>query len=396
MTTGRRSGDNHNASASDDELEVTKQKSATAIQKLFRGHEVRKKYRITQIADVEKFARVELLPPNSSESKPENGVIQIQIHQGIYTASWKDKNKIMTKSQTEAELGQPNVQAIQQAFANQNVVQEAGFVNWISNLFVPQLTDYDVMPIGNDPVIHGLENYSVAERRVGFCGTSGLRSLLLACELSGQVNETSEQKAVSKVQSPKLFIIDNSQDVYRFWHSLKHIATHANSENDFMKIIDQYLDKNPNEKIFAGSRPEEMLDPLIYYHEPDVSQFMKNLFTRFGYEFIKKTLIDNSFKKIKNQFALLEIADIYVYPSNIGVATHTGNLEDLMASIDTLSAKLSIHTNFCTALGRPERFYLIENPGLDSVAKLRGFQMEIPMQTAIDEHLVDPHQKLKL
>mgnify|MGYP001208416521 FL=1 len=90
----------------------------------------------------------------------------------------------------------------------------------IKHLPNSDLQDYKLFIKGNDPVISGLPKHP-ADEHIALIGTSGMRSLELACQLSDGV--------------PKLIILDNSKQVTDFWRMARDIM--VNSDNQFSFLL---------------------------------------------------------------------------------------------------------------------------------------------------------------
>jgi hypothetical protein len=269
---------------------------------------------------------------------------------------------------------------------------------------------YDTLLIGNDPVIQGLENFKATkEKRMALIGTSGLRSVLLACELSDHSKESFNHK-----NFPKIFIIDNSATVHDDWKRLQKIAARSDNENVFLELLCEQRNKQGLEASDGSFEAERFhRHQKIFYYDPNnVKQFCIDLFNRFGYQNVRRIIMDvtlikqtwqdeKTFHVIKNRLEVMKIKDVYTYPSNIGLAPDTGSCAELMKNIAYLNAKLSIHTNFTADTGLPERFYLIPHPksNFDLKELFKDLSIDDVLrhdnEVKVGNKILSTHQKIK-
>jgi hypothetical protein len=80
-------------------------------------------------------------------------------------------------------------------------------------------TNYSLFVKGNDPKISNLPTH-LPNDKIMLVGTSGLRTLEIACKLGGDC--------------PKILLIDNSKDVITFWRNLQLLVKDAVSEKGIM------------------------------------------------------------------------------------------------------------------------------------------------------------------
>jgi len=210
-------------------------------------------------------------------------------------------------------------------------------INGIPEIPDNQLSNYLACVLSNEPLVshYGskLEGSSV------LVGTSCLRSLLIASELSTPENLT------------KLFIIDNSRQVYFFWKVLKQVVLVSSSETQ-SEFLDKLLDALNGIQEHIYEKPESVIN------------YFKQLFSKYGYEGIMELLATtvlikqdwsdtNTFKKLNDYFTNNAFKNVYVYCSNIvGYMTDdhgsaVGN--KILENIQLLKPKRSIHTDFVPA-----------------------------------------------
>lgn len=92
---------------------------------------------------------------------------------------------------------------------------------------------YQALLLGNDPKIELKEQDN--KGTVAIIGTSGVRSVLLACELGDKSN---------KKIIPKIILVDNSREVHALWTRLKHFIAQYDTENKFTSNLPLFLEKN--------------------------------------------------------------------------------------------------------------------------------------------------------
>ncbi|WP_131781860.1 hypothetical protein [Legionella gresilensis] len=237
----------------------------------------------------------------------------------------------------------------------------------IQQLAKEELQLYPILIKGNDPELSkeqekGLPRHR-KEEKIALIGTSGMRSVELACQLSEGV--------------PKLIILDNSIQVTLFWRKAKDIILHANDENDFLSPLKAYISKDCKELDLSlymfGHRSSKKLNNSGKTSEE--FSYLEALFKKYSFEQIKKiisimSIIKQSwadkdvFIKIKNILTYTNITTIYAYPSNI-VAYMNDDREEaekILENIQKLNPELAIHTDSIYIIGkgnRPENLYFV-------------------------------------
>lgn len=214
----------------------------------------------------------------------------------------------------------------------------------ISQLPEKDKVSYKVLITGNDPVIEGLPQHA-KEEQIALIGTSGMRSLEIACQLSSG--------------TPKLIIIDNSKQVTEFWRKARELICKADSKESYLSSLSYYVEISKCDR--QGLKVEEF-------------KYLEELFETYGFDRLKKiissvTVLTQSWAdkdtlfKVKNILALTNIKTIYAYPSNIVAYIHEeGKIEsaqDVLKNIEILNPNLAIHTDF--VCGRPENVIITEN-----------------------------------
>lgn len=222
---------------------------------------------------------------------------------------------------------------------------------------------YPAFVVGNDPLMPAkLDSYKQPKDKIALIGTSGLRSVLLACKLGNEKN------------IPKIIIIDNSREVYKFWFAMREfMSDDSKSANQelFFTNLPNFLTINKN--LYRDLRSEAFLDNKAKYPNQDIETFLKNIINIYGYEYIRSvishvSLIQQSwgnsqiFIKIKNILNYLKIEKIYIYPSNIiSLIKEASIQEKILQNIESMNPSLSIHTNYCQVHLLPEKVYLFDS-----------------------------------
>lgn len=209
------------------------------------------------------------------------------------------------------------------------------------------LKDYPVLITGNDPCIKRLPRHN-ADETVALVGTSGMRSIEIACRLSnGHV---------------KLIIIDNSRQVTSFWRAAREIMMLSNTEDQFLKELNTYL------KISHCSRNSCLTK--------EESHYLKALIDYFGLGKIKQIMtsavvLGQSWGdtaviiKVKNVLAHLEIQYTYAYVSNIvsylACRNENAEAQKVLENIQRLEPYIAIHTDLIPKKQCPENLFLIQD-----------------------------------
>lgn len=218
--------------------------------------------------------------------------------------------------------------------------------------------------VGNDPQITGLAPYaSKPGETIALIGTSGFRSLALACELG------------HKESIPKLIIVDNSYQVITFWRSLRKMVekkTFADPKK-FTQAFRKFLYQNEDLYRIMADDYFSSRHNSPHYENQNTELYLNHLIDSFGLDYLckiikKATFIAQSwtdktlFKALKNILALHNIDKIYLYPSNIlHCIEHTNakvKADDLLANIQQIAPTLSIITDVCPTHGLPKQVFL--------------------------------------
>jgi hypothetical protein len=193
------------------------------------------------------------------------------------------------------------------------------------HLALTDYTDFSVNVVGNDP-LSSFSRQHASHERIALIGTSGLRTLELACQLGAH--------------AVKIFLIDNSSNVIYFWRCLQHMMRDASDqrivEEQFM-LLD--IDEN--------SRQEGI-------------NYLKNLCDRYTFNRIRRfiscaTIIpqhwedEETFRMIRYRLHVHSYQSIYVYPSNIVAWIHWKKGEKdarrILNNIQQLNPDVAMHTD---------------------------------------------------
>lgn len=251
--------------------------------------------------------------------------------------------------------------------------------------------DFRTLIVGNDPMINGLEKYKVIDAPIALIGTSGLRSVLLACELG------------SKHHVPKLIIIDNSRQVHVFWNKIRKLFETCNNQESFLTSFETLIKELEKAEIAKPNDDDKFnLYYLAKYPSQDPIVFLHNLLSDYTYDYVKliitnTTFISQSwvdtdtFRKLKNILNFLKIKDVFTYPSNIVTTPipccqncYHKQTDIILANIALMQPRLTIHTNCITTQPRPTEVYLLENTDKNHV---------FPVLFSLGMH--DPQEVLK-
>lgn len=231
----------------------------------------------------------------------------------------------------------------------------------INRLADKDMKSYKTFVVGNDPSMKCLDSYKENEK-FALIGTSGLRSISLACKIG------------DKNIIPKIFIIDNSYQVMEFWYKFREIAYDKDkkSEENFIDSVMEFLEDNSDLYRNITAFNYEGKNPEVKYLNPNPLTFINGLIKLYGHDRIIKvisnvSLINQSWEdplvlvKIKNILNYTQIYNIYVYPSNIVHCVNKNTQKNILNNIDKISPKLSIHTDRCEEHGIPENVFCFEN-----------------------------------
>lgn len=231
--------------------------------------------------------------------------------------------------------------------------------------------DYEAFLVGNDPKMPpALDQYHEPNEKIALIATSGLRALSLACKLG------------NPAKTPKIFLVDNSHQVTRFWRAFIKFMEHKdnNSKENFLQNLPYFLNHHlhlyrdlPSDACTNNNTAD------FQYLNQDPRVFLTALINKYGYQYVRSVALHTSvitaswtdpllFTKLSNILRYLEINKIFMYPSNIAACLHDRDDIDVMLNnIASLSPALSIHTDCCPTHGVPEKVILAEDQTPDTV-----------------------------
>jgi hypothetical protein len=209
-------------------------------------------------------------------------------------------------------------------------------------------TSYPVNISGNDPEITFLPTHQPTDR-IALIGTSGLRTLKIACQL-GSVY-------------PKIFLIDNSQDVVHFWKALQQKIKIASSADGILEKI--------------------TLPACVCPNCNSSTKYLKLLCEQYGFEKVKAIILhasviaqdwadEKTFTVIGNITKYHRYQSVYVYASNIICYVDTEvRAKKILRNIERLNPDLTIHTDMISVRGgyKPQNVFLCakKNAGVDFI-----------------------------
>jgi hypothetical protein len=229
----------------------------------------------------------------------------------------------------------------------------------IKPLKTSEMAHYPTFVIGNDPVINDLTPFKVDDK-IALIATSGLRAILLACQLS------------NPTKMPKIFIVDNSLEVCSFWHALRIFIANTGTEEQFNHNLNAFLRDNSHLYRHISDELSGITNSTIDYPNQNISEFFNWIFKKFKFSnivniikhtsIIKQSWSDiETMTKIGNIVRLNNIKHVFMYPSNI--VSCCGELRskmNVLKSIAAINPTLSIHTvHEPTKL--PEKVFLLQN-----------------------------------
>jgi len=262
------------------------------------------------------------------------------------TSSGKyEEEKFEYYSGTTAKLLKKVFNSVAERKAKRN--KNPYYIPKISNL---DKTLYRFMPVGNDPVINIPEIYRHSDKKIALIASSGLRSVEIACQLG------------NKNYVPKIFIIDNSVVVYKFWSKFKEFMWDE-SETATQELFEQNF--MPDDQV--SDLPLTIEINGVIYPNQNIKLWLLNLFDRFSYDYVKKVICHTSlllqkwedpivFERIKNILAFHEIDKVFLYPTNIidFIGDHSASHPSLtveqyaiLKNISTMNPELTILTDLC-------------------------------------------------
>lgn len=234
--------------------------------------------------------------------------------------------------------------------------------------------------IGNDPEIEGLKKYRPKqEEPIAIIANSGCRVLQIACELGAP-----------NLPVPKIFLIDNSGDVYKFWQAIWRFTQKHVQVDSFLADLKQCLQEN---KQYSGDDTDVNVE----------FAFFNSLIKRFGFDYLRAVILRVTticqswedaklFAKVKDILNEEQINRIYVYASNIIACIEDPRIQtQILDNIASLNPVLSIHTDLGMD-GYPENFFLCEDNTPEAVKELILFDNasdEDEFFDALQEKLVE-------
>lgn len=243
--------------------------------------------------------------------------------------------------------------------------------NPIKQLDEKSLADHRMHVIGNDPIITGHNKYKSAKGKIALIGVGGMRNLQLACELG------------NKRAIPEVFIIDNSRQVITFWFNIKDLFSRCLTEEDFNKGLLIFLAQN--EILYRNLSDCKAFDKtvLAQYPKQNIPDFFKNLFSQYGYLYVRQIvlgaiLIKQNWEEPQTFIQIKKILDHlhipkesrFVYASNVAsymwlAKQNRTAANKILDNIAILNPKLAIHSNFHPDK-LPTSIYLIDDKSQDN------------------------------
>jgi hypothetical protein len=233
--------------------------------------------------------------------------------------------------------------------------------------------DYEAFLIGNDPVIAGLNKYAVKTGNMVLVATSCFRAIAMACRLANQSDKTI---------IPRVIIIDNSRQVIELWRIVIRIFKDSLDEMVFMQKFPALMAKHAY--LFRVLDIINSPNNHTRYPDQDASHFFSHLFAVYGFEYIRKIVMNTIVKmqswenaelfgKLKNIFNRTDVTQIVMYPSNI-VASYTLEknseiINSILQNIKLLNPVVTIHTDLCGRHLKPEKVFLVEDNDVELVTR---------------------------
>lgn len=229
---------------------------------------------------------------------------------------------------------------------------------------IPQLSETELKTsktflVGNDPIIKDLELYaSEPGKTMALIGTSGLRSLAIACSLG------------NRNSIPKLIIVDNSREVIAFWRNLRTMLETNTFYNtlELLQAFLEFIDQNQGLcHLVAPDCWSRRNSDSVEYENQDPVLYLYQLISTYGLDYVsriitKGTFIAQSwgdrttFTALKNILSFNEIDVTYLYLSNI---PYCGKIkESILTNIQQIAPILSIITDRCPTDKIPKQVFL--------------------------------------
>lgn len=215
----------------------------------------------------------------------------------------------------------------------------------IPQLPADQITEYQIRIMGNDPNFEGLSQHKVTNEKIAIIGTSGLKVLDIAYQLS------------DLTITPKIIIVDNSKSVIRFWRALREFVCRYNgSPSDFDEQLVGFIESIAEPQLFNNKAPikEPLLNLLQQIGQSHFISMVKHssiLLQDWGNK--------DTFIKLKNILKVHGIDKIYLYPSNIACFTKEQTKRELVLSnIEQFNPTLSLQTNYSIKQKNPTQSFI--------------------------------------
>lgn len=210
-----------------------------------------------------------------------------------------------------------------------------------------EMTSCKTFVRGNDPEMPAeLKKFHEPKDKIAVIATSGMRAVWIACLLG------------NKNQIPKIYLVDNSENVHIFWDAMHSLMLTAQGEQDFISKLKIFLQKNPQ----------------VYHYEPSLYIYFEELFDTYSFNYVRRVILHTSlikqswadaelFDKLKNFIELHGITKTYLYPSNIVSCVEEFDQETILRNIQKIAPALTIHTDL-TLRHHPENVFLTtdQNP----------------------------------
>ena len=230
---------------------------------------------------------------------------------------------------------QENAATIIQSSYRRHAAQQKYRIEFIKK---SELADYRAFAVGNDPFINVRHYRSKNNATIALVATSCLRAVMIACELCNYPTSA----------TPKIIIIDNSFQVYRFWIGIKMIFNSSTPLTIDAKLHQFCMDKS---YLFRFSDHSH----LDYFDKLGLKHFIMQLINNYDYHFIRQCILNTSvirqswttpglFKKIRHLLERLGISNIYVYASNLlDYIEKEDHRNQMLINIDELNPQMAIH-----------------------------------------------------
>lgn len=227
----------------------------------------------------------------------------------------------------------------------------------VKQLRSEQLTDYHLMPLGNDP--DEIFTGSSSDKKLALVATSGFRAIEVACLMSSDVTKI-----------PKIYLVDNSNNIHELWLRAKNAFFLMADESDLIVMLRSVVLSMPKYTELFSSGRYSIKRPPKYL---DIIGFFNNLVANYGFINVKKIVCntvvirgdwtDNClFTRLNAIIREIGILDICAYPSNIASCVRGEYLQKLVIqSVKSLTPRAAIFTDLCSFHGRPLTAFTYEH-----------------------------------